>query len=100
MVNFITKIPCFTIYNSLSSLAWSLSQYWQEHSHILYVGPVLDTFAVSYRGQATSDRAGCVTAHIEDRKTGKYSSVVPTFRLGLDFSFLNYDDSGSGKHSK
>ena len=37
-----------------------------------------DTFAVSYRGQATSG-AGCVAAYAEERKIGKYSHLSPTY---------------------
>jgi len=37
-----------------------------------------DTFAVSYRGQATT-AAGCVVAHAEEKKCVKYSHLAPYY---------------------
>ena len=37
-----------------------------------------DTFTASYRGQATAE-AGGVAGHVEERKSGKYSHLSPTY---------------------
>ena len=51
---------------------------WSSGRLLVWDATCPDTYAVSYRGQATTE-AGCVAAHAEERKSGKYSHLLPTY---------------------
>ena len=51
--------------DGMTLVPWSLGRL------LIWDATCPDTYAVSYRGQATTE-AGCVAAHAEERKSGKY----------------------------
>ena len=51
---------------------------WSSGRLLVWDATCPDTYAVSYRGQATTE-AGCVAAHAKERKSGKYSHLSPTY---------------------
>ena len=51
---------------------------WESGRPLVWDATCLDTFAVSYRGQATSG-VGHVAALSEERKAAKYSHLTPTY---------------------
>ena len=53
-----------------------------------------DTFAMSYRAQATNT-TGCVTVHVEKMNCGKYFHLVPKYL----FQPMVIESSGAGPSS-
>ena len=51
---------------------------WSSGQLLIWGATCPDTYAVSYRGQATTE-AGCVATHAEERKSGKYLHLSPTY---------------------
>ena len=51
---------------------------WSSGRLLVWDATCPDTYAVTYRGQATTE-AGCVASHAEEWKSGKYSHLSPTY---------------------
>ena len=51
---------------------------WSSGRLLIWDATCSDTYAVLYRGQATTE-AGCVAGHTEETKSGKCSHLSPTY---------------------
>ena len=51
---------------------------WNSGLTLVWDATCPDTFAASYRGQTTAEADGVVD-HVEERKSGKYSHLSPTY---------------------